>query len=168
MSKVRQSNIAMIFFLLLAVVFYCGSSSIAVDGDYPKIVSIGLLVLSAIGLAQSFIETRGAGDENARTIGIDAMTTEELAEHMVAQHEEHVPAVDIAAVMGISLISLFLWESIGFIFAGAAAIMALSLLKKRPIFKSLIISVATVLVIQLIFRNIFSIPIPSPSWWPYF
>lgn len=90
------------------------------------------------------------------------------AADMVEEHEEKVPWTDLVAVVVIAFGSLLLWKPISFLFAGVLAMMALSIYKKRPILKSLIVSVCTVVVIQLIFRNIFTIPLPTPAWWPRF
>lgn len=168
MSKRQQSNLVAVIILLISAYFLIASFSISVDGGYPKIVSIALIVFAVLDLLQNIIEAKQESKRYHHEMTEEEMTTEELAERMVSEHEEKVPWQDLVAVIVISFGSLLLWKPISFIFAGILAFMALSIFKKRPIIKSLIIAICTVIVIQLIFRNIFTIPLPSPKWWPMF
>lgn len=168
MSKRQQSNIVAVLVLLVSVFFFVESLSISVDGGYPKVICVALAILSAWDFIQNYLDAREERKLPHHELTEDEMTTEELAEHMVSEHDEKVPWQDLVAVVIISFASLILWEYISFLFAGILAIMALSIYKKRPILKSLIVAVCTVVIIQLIFRNIFTIPLPSPSWWPMF
>lgn len=168
MTKRRQSNIVAIIVLIIAVYFLISSFSINVDGGYPKIVCIALIVFAIWDLIQNFLDGRQEKKIPHHEMTEAEMTTEELAQHMVEEHEENVPWTDLVAVIVIAFGSLLLWKPISFLFAGILAMMALSIYKKRPVLKSLIVSICTVIIIQLIFRNIFTIPLPTPVWWPKF
>lgn len=168
MTKRQQSAIVAIIVLLLSASFLIGSFFIMVDGVYPRIIAIGMIAFCVIDLFQNFAEGRAEKKLPHHELTETEMTTEELAQHMVEEHEEKVPWKDLVAVVLTAFVSLILWRPISFFFAGIIAMMAISLYKKRPIIKSLIISVCTVVIIQIVFRNIFTIPLPSPGWWPKF
>ena len=168
MTKRQQSNIVAIIVLITAAFFLVSSFSINVDGGYPRIVCVALIVFTIWDLIQDYLEGRQEKRIPHHELTEAEMTTEELAQHMVEEHEEKVPWTDLVAVVVIAFGSLLLWKPISFLFAGVLAMMALSIYKKRPILKSLIVSVCTVVVIQLIFRNNFTIPLLTPAWWPRF
>ena len=169
MTHRQQSNLVAALCIAIAAFFFINSFSINIDSGYPKVICIAIVVLSIVTIIETITEARKeASSPKQRELTEEEMTTEELAEHMAKEVEESVPWQDLVVVIAVSFISLILWNLISFIFAGALAILALSLYKKRPAVKSILLAICTVIVLQLIFRNIFTIPLPSPSWWPYF
>lgn len=168
MTKRQQSNIVAIIVLFISVFFLISSFFIKVDAGYPKTICIALIVFSILDLIQNYIDGCQEKKIPYHEMTEAEMTTEELAQHMVEEHAEKVPWTDLVAVIVIAFGSLLLWKPISFLFAGTLAMMALSVYKKRPVLKSLIVSICTVIIIQLIFRNVFTIPLPSPAWWPKF
>ena len=166
MTHRQQSNLVAFICIIIGVCFFILSFKIKTDGTYPKIVCVALVVLSIISIIENGLEAAREEKNPHRELKEEEMTTEELATHMAKEHEEKVPWMDLIVIIATAFGSLILWKPISFIFAGALAVLVISIYKKRPILKSVILAVCTVVVIQLIFRNIFTIPIPSPSWWP--
>jgi len=80
---------------------------------------------------------------------------------MAKKAEETVPWQDLATVIAIAFTSLILWKPLSFLFAGGLGMLVLSLYKKQPLFRSILLATCTVIVIQLIFRNIFTIALEN-------
>lgn len=168
MTHRQQSNLISALVLGVAAFFFYCSFEIRTDAVYPRVLCIAIAVLSLITIIQTVAESRREAKHPQHKLEKEEMTTEELAEQMAKEAEEKVRWQDILAVTVIAFVSLILWEYVSFLFAGMLGILALSLYKKQPIIRSVLIAVITALAIQFIFRNIFTIPLPSPSWWPYF
>ena len=150
--------------------FYFHSYGFNNDTKYPRIIIISVCLLSIIVLLQSYSDIR-----NEKKAIIDnednednEISTKEIAIQLVKESEEKAPVMDLAVLIITSIGTLFLWKLISFMGAASICMMTLYLYKKQPLVKSLITTITTVLVIQFLFRNVFTIPLPSPDWWPYF
>ena len=154
---------------MLSIFFFVDSFTVKIDGTYPKVICLAIIALAVITILETMKEARKeASHPQQHQLREEEMTTEELAEHLAKEVEEKVPWQDLVMVIAVSFGSLILWKPISFLFAGALAIFSISVYKKRPLIRSAVLSACTVVILQLIFRNIFTIPLPSPSWWPYF
>lgn len=169
MSHRSASNIIAGICAAGAAFFFIESLSIRIDGGYPKLLCVVLFLLCAYTIVQNVVEGRAEAKKGGvQELKEEDMTTEERAEHMAKEAEEAVPVKDLAVVIAVSFGSVLLWKPLSFVVAGALGLFIISVYKKQPILKSALLAVCTVIVLQLVFRNIFAIPIPTPSWWPRF
>lgn len=168
MTHRQQSNLICVLMLAVAAFFFYCSFNVNADGVYPRVLCVLIALLACVSVFETTMEAKKEAKHPHHEIKEEDMTTEELAEKLAAEAQEPVSWKDVVVVAVVAFGSLILWQPLSFMLAGFLGMMALSVYKKRPLLKSAIVSILTVLVIQLIFRNIFTIPIPSPSWWPYF
>ncbi len=167
MTHRQLSNLFCIFFIIVAAFFFYFSFSIHADAIYPRVLCIVLALLACTSVVETIYDKKKEAQKHYE-LNESEMTTEERAEKMAEEAQEPVHWQDIIVVILVSFVSLLLWKPISFLFAGFLGMIALQLYKKQPIIRSVLISFFTILIMQLVFKNIFVIPIPSPNWWPYF
>lgn len=163
-----QSNLWSVFIILAMVFFFNKSFDIKNDAWYPRVMIIAVTVMAVLVLVQSYFERKEEERLKAIVRSDDELSTEELAIKMAKEAEEPTPYKDLIFMVGIAVITLFLWEKLSFMLASSICMMGLFLYKKQPIVKSIIITIVTIMLIQISFKNFFTIPLPSPTWWPYF
>lgn len=164
MIRINKDIIASAFLILLSIVMYIASNSIIkltvsqVGADFvPKLVAIGILILSIFYLIQSIKQQRVSKKE------IDSKTTNE--EETSTEEKRKISPLNVLATVSLLVLYVALLPYIGFLITTTVYLffqmyfLAAKTERKIPLFVG--ISIVSSVLIYFIFKSVFYLMLPA-------
>lgn len=152
MTYEKLSRMWAVVIILVMAFFLLISRNLKFAAAYPRIMAITTILLGIVTIVLSFRSER------------ESEKTEEKGDTITKFDKESIITIGILLV--VPLVSLMLWDVLGFICSAFLCLSGLFIYKKQPIIKSIIVAAALVVTIQYVFGTLFQVPLPMPSWWP--